>query len=71
MKSTKKGNEFLPAISRDELKSFYKKERNPKAKVRLLATILRKDGKSLSDISYSIQKPIMTIRYLFSKNIGF
>jgi len=61
MKSTKKGNEFLPAISRDELKSFYKKERNPKAKVRLLATILRKDGKSLSDISYSIQKPIMTI----------
>jgi len=61
MKSTKKGGEFLPAISKDELKNFYKKEKNPKAKVRLLATILRKNGKSLSEISYSIQKPIMTI----------
>ena len=61
MKFTKKGSEFLPMISKDELKNFYKKERNPKAKVRLLATILRKNGKSLSEISYSIQKPIMTI----------
>jgi len=61
MKFTKKGSEFLPMISKDELKNFYKKEKNPKAKVRLLATILRKNGKSLSEISYSIQKPIMTI----------
>lgn len=61
MKSTKKGEEFLPDISQSDLKALYKKEKNSKAKLRLLATILRKEGKSLSEISSSIQKPIMTI----------
>jgi len=43
---TKKGNEFLIEISKETLKQDYKKERNPKAKMRLLASILRKEGKS-------------------------
>jgi len=61
MKFTKKGDEFLPEVSKVKLKSLYKKEKDPKAKIRLLAAILRKEGKSLSKISSSIQKPIMTI----------
>ncbi|MEK6926820.1 MAG: winged helix-turn-helix domain-containing protein [Nanoarchaeota archaeon] len=61
MKSTKKGEEFLPNVSKFDLKKLYKKEKDSKAKLRLLATILRKEGKSLSEISSSIQKPIMTI----------
>ena len=61
MKSTKRGEEFLPNVSKSDLKILYKKEKNSKAKLRLLATILRKEGKSLSEISASIQKPLMTI----------
>lgn len=61
MKSTKRGNEFLPEISEAKLRNTYKKEKDSKAKIRLLAVILRKEGKSLSEISSSIQKPIMTI----------
>ena len=61
MKSTKIGSKFLPKISKVKLEGLYKKEKDSKAKIRLLATILRKEGKSLSEISYSIQKPIMTI----------
>lgn len=61
MKSTKKGYEFLPEISKAKLKNIYKKEKDSKAKIRVLAAILRKEGKSLSEISFSIQKPIMTI----------
>lgn len=61
MKSTKIGDEFLPKISKKRLRNLYDKEKDSKAKVRLLATILRKEGKSLSQISSSIKKPIMTI----------
>ena len=61
MKSIKKGEGFLPYVSKSDLKKLYKKEKDSKAKLRLLASILRKEGKSLSEISFSIQKPIMTI----------
>ena len=61
MNFTKKGVEFLPNISNEKLKNLYKKEKDSKAKLRLLAIILRKKGQSLSEISTSIQKPVMTI----------
>lgn len=61
MKFTKKNEKFLPNISKENLQKIYKKEKNSKAKLRLLASILRKEGKTLSEISDSIQKPIMTI----------
>lgn len=61
MKSTKRGEEFLSNVSKSDLKKLYKKEKDSKAKLRLLAAILRKEGKSLSEISFSTQKPIMTI----------
>lgn len=61
MKFTKKDDEFLPSISRENVQKMYKKEKDSKAKLRLLASILRKEGKTLAEISVSIQKPIMTI----------
>ena len=61
MKSTKKGEQFLPNISMKYLKEQYKKEKDSKAKLRLLAAILRKESKGLREISKSIHKPFTTI----------
>lgn len=61
MNYTKKGDRFLQEISKIKIKNLYKNEKDSKAKIRLLAIILRKEGKSLSEISSSIKKPIMTI----------
>ncbi len=52
---------FLPNISKKELKKSYKEEKNVKAKLRLLAAIQRKEGKTLDEISSSLQKPKTTI----------
>lgn len=57
----KKSNQFLPDISKEKLKKLYGKEKNGKAKLRLLASIQRKDGKTLDEIAYSLQKPKTTI----------
>ena len=57
----KKGEQFLQSISRNKLKEIYKKERNAKAKLRLLAALQRKEGKSLDSISFSLEKPKTTI----------
>ncbi len=52
---------FLPNVSKEELRQLYKKENNAKAKLRLLAAIQRKEGKTLDDIAYFLQKPKTTI----------
>lgn len=57
----KKGEEFLPTISKKELKILYKKEKNAKAKLRLLAVLKRKSGETLDDIAFSLEKPKTTI----------
>lgn len=57
----KRSGKFLPDISTEKLKQLYGKEKNAKAKLRLLASIQRKDGKTLDDIAYSLQKPKTTI----------
>lgn len=57
----KKSDQFLPDMSREKLKQLYGKERNAKAKLRLLAAMQRKEGKTLDDIAYSLQKPKTTI----------
>lgn len=57
----KKNDKFLPDTSKEELKRLYGKEKNAKAKLRLLAAIQRKDGKTLDGIAYSLQKPKTTI----------
>jgi len=57
----KKGKEFLPKFSREKLMKLYQKEKNAKAKLRLLAAILRKEGKPLDFISESMQIPKTTV----------
>lgn len=57
----KKGNDFLQNISKEELKKLYRNEKKVKAKLRLLAAIQRKEGKTLDDISSYLQKPKTTI----------
>ena len=57
----KKGEEFLPTISKKELKEIYKKEKNAKAKLRLLAALQRKTGETLDNIAFSLEKPKTTI----------
>ena len=56
-----KGDRFLPYISKGELKKLYRLEKNAKGKLRLLAAIQRREGKTLDDIASSLQKPKTTI----------
>ena len=56
-----KGDGFLPNISEGELKRLYRLEKNAKGKLRLLAAIQRREGKTLDDIASSLQKPKTTI----------
>lgn len=57
----KKGVNFLQDVSKEELKKLYHNEKKAKAKLRLLAAIQRKEGKTLDDISSYLQKPKTTI----------
>ena len=61
MSGLQKGDGFLPNISKGELKSLYRLEKNAKGKLRLLAAIQRREGKTLDDIASSLQKPKTTI----------
>ena len=56
-----KGNEFLPDISVNRLKTMYDKETNAKAKLRLLCALHRKKEKSIDEISSLLSKPRKTI----------
>lgn len=56
-----KGNEFLPSISVNRLKTLYAEEKNAKAKLRLLCALHRKKGKSIDDIASLLSKPRRTI----------
>ena len=56
-----KGKYFLAAISVNQLQKLYDKEKNAKAKLRLLSAIHRKKGKSIDEIAYLLSKPRRTI----------
>lgn len=56
-----KGELFLSEISLKRLKQLYKKETNGKAKLRLLAAIHRKRGKSIDNIAELLEKPRKTV----------
>jgi len=56
-----KGSCFLPEYSYSGLKMMYKHEKNPKAKIRLQACMMRKKGKGLQDIADEIEYPFTTI----------
>jgi len=70
MDCMKKGEKFLPDYSREDLMNLYQKEKNAKAKLRLLSAILRKEGKSLDYISQSIQIPKTTVHDWLSRLEG-
>lgn len=57
----KKGDGFLPDVSKEKLKKLYNKEKNAKAKLRLLTALRRKEGNTLDEIAISLQKPKTTI----------
>ena len=57
-----KGESFLPNYTTRELTELYHKEEDPKAKVRLLAAILRKEGKTFNVIGSSLKYPLTTVR---------
>lgn len=61
MSIIQKGDLYLENISKEELIKLYNEEKNSKAKMRLLAACLRKQGKSLEDIGNSVQKSKSTI----------
>lgn len=56
-----KGNQFLPSISRQRVQSLYSCEKKPRAKLRLLAAIHRKQGKSIDEIAYLLSTPRDTV----------
>lgn len=56
------GSSFLPTITSEQLRVMYRKEKDAKAQIRLLACLHRKDGKTLEQISAILYLPIMTIR---------
>ncbi len=56
-----KGKYFLPTISVNQLQKLYDKEKNAKAKLRLLSAVHRKKGKSIDEIAYLLSKPRRTI----------
>ena len=56
-----KKHQFLPKTSLLRIRSLYVKERNHKAKTRLLAAIHRKQGKSIDEIAYLVNAPRDTV----------
>ena len=56
-----KGNDFLPTISLKKLRRLYNAEIKAKPKIRLLAAIHRKQGKSIDAIAYLLAKPRRTV----------
>ncbi len=56
-----KGKYFLTTTSVNQLQKLYDKEKNAKAKLRLLSAIHRKKGKSIDEIAYLLSKSRRTI----------
>ena len=56
-----KGKSFLSTISVDQLQKLYDKEKNAKAKLRLLSAVHRKKGKSIDEIAYLLSKSRRTV----------
>ena len=63
----KKGTDFLPRISLKELEKLYYSEKNAKAKLRLQCAILRKEGKTIEEISDVTRKPKTTISDILNR----
>lgn len=56
-----KGKEFLAGVSAQKLQELYDKEKNAKAKIRLLSALHRKKGRSIDDIAHLLSKNRRTV----------
>jgi len=59
--STAIGKAFLPSLSLTMLERLYRREKNSRAKLRLLAAMLRKKGRTMGQIAEDLHVPIGTI----------
>src|SRR3989338_6982081 len=63
----KKGADFLPKVSLRIIEKLYHQERNAKSKTRLQFAILRKEGKTIEEISDVTRKPKTTISDILNR----
>lgn len=56
-----KGEKFLPEHTKEELIDLYRKENDPKAKIRLLAAVYRKENLTFQEISVRVKYPLTTV----------
>lgn len=61
MWSLPRGANFLPGVSTRQLRAAYAAEQHPKSKLRLLAAVHRRAGKSIDEIAYMLSKPRRTV----------
>lgn len=61
MWSLPSGATFLPDVSTKQLRTMYAAEQHPKSKLRLLAAMHRRAGKSIDEIAYMLSKPRRTV----------
>jgi transposase len=55
------GEAFLPGLSVSRLERLYRSERDSRGKLRLLAAILRKEGKTMARIAEELHVPVGTV----------
>ena len=63
----KKGSDFLPRLTIKKIEKLYHQENKAKAKIRLQCAILRKEGKTIEDISDVTRKPKTTISDILNR----
>jgi transposase len=59
--STPIGDAFLPGLGVARLERLYRREKDSRAKLRLLAAMLRKKGKTMGQIADDLHTPVGTI----------
>lgn len=63
----KKGTDFMQKVSLKKIEKLYHQERNAKSKIRLQCAILRKNGKTIEEISDVTRKPKTTISDILNR----
>jgi len=56
------GDAFLPEYTLEDLNDLYRIEKDPEAKIRLLAAIYRKEGMKFGKIGGQLKYPPTTLR---------
>lgn len=64
------GEAFLPSLSTAKLERRYRGEKDPRAKLRLLAALLRKEGKTMERIADELHVPVGTVHAWLRRLLG-